>query len=223
MIYLPSRGAGDWQRLLAEPEKHWKRGRSARATAHCWESASGFPPEIRRVLTSIPVFASVEPLLAIPEHQVPLAGGRRSSQNDVWVLARVEDGLVSIAVEAKAGEPFGPTLAEWDPASSSGKTVRLQSLMKILVLEAEPPGDLRYQLLHRTGSAMIEANRFHASRAVMLVHSFGSTGGSFADFRRFVGMLGSEARPGELVAVGPRNGVELFLGWAIGEERFLSI
>ncbi len=33
------------------------------------------------------------------------------------------------------------------------------------------PG-VRYQLLHRTASVVIEAKRFHATTAVMIVHSF---------------------------------------------------
>jgi len=45
-IFVPSTGPADWQQLLAEPDKHWARGYSARTLAHCWEDAKEFPREI---------------------------------------------------------------------------------------------------------------------------------------------------------------------------------
>ncbi|MFA7012304.1 MAG: hypothetical protein WC202_05045, partial [Desulfobacterales bacterium] len=48
----------------------------------------------------------------LPEHKVPLPGGSRSSQNDIWVLARSKGQLISIAVEGKVSETFGPTVQE---------------------------------------------------------------------------------------------------------------
>lgn len=221
MILIPTSGPSDWKSFLAEPEKQWRTGYSARSTAYCWEEATGFPSEILSVLTSNPDFDKIEPLVIIPEHQVPLPGGSRPSQNDVWVLARTPDGLVSIAVEAKARETFGPTIAEWDPSSSPGKTTRLARLAELLGLEEPVPSDIRYQLLHRTGSALLEARRFHASSAVMLVHSFGAPGESRDDFSRFVELLGGEPATDRLIQVGGSSDTALFVGWANGDERFL--
>jgi hypothetical protein len=45
-VYVPSSGPDDWQRFLAEPEKQWRRGFSARTVAYSWESANGLPPEV---------------------------------------------------------------------------------------------------------------------------------------------------------------------------------
>jgi len=42
-----------------------------------------------------------------------LPGGAAASQNDVWVLGEISNGLVSIAVEGKVSETFGPTVGEW--------------------------------------------------------------------------------------------------------------
>ena len=39
-------GPAAWQALLADPNKHWRTGYSARTLAHCWEAADGFPPEV---------------------------------------------------------------------------------------------------------------------------------------------------------------------------------
>ena len=45
------------------------------------------------------------------------------------------------------------------------------------------PGDsIRYQLLHRAASAMVEARRFNAAHAMMLVHSFSPSDEWFDDY-----------------------------------------
>lgn len=45
-ILVFTSGPQDWQALLADPEKHWKSGYSARTLAHSWEAAEGFPSEV---------------------------------------------------------------------------------------------------------------------------------------------------------------------------------
>ena len=45
-------GPQDWQALLADPQKHWRTGFSARTLAHCWEAAQGLPPEVQAVFAS---------------------------------------------------------------------------------------------------------------------------------------------------------------------------
>lgn len=108
-ILIPSTSPEDWKKFLAEPEKQWKSGYSARSLAYCWQEAEGIPPEIISVLGQIPSLKSLKTIFAIPEHKVPLPGGVRASQNDVWMLGEASCGLVSIAVEGKVSEPFGPT------------------------------------------------------------------------------------------------------------------
>lgn len=223
-IYLPAAGPADWQRLLAEPEKQWKTGYSARTLAHCWHAADGIPPEVGAALAASyhPALASLEPLLMLPEHQVALPGRGRASQTDLWVLARNDAGLVSIAVEGKVDEPFGPTLGEWLADASAGKRARLAGLGTLLGLATEPPPGTRYQLLHRTASALIEARRFHASAAVLLVHSFSPSGMWYADYAAFAALLGVDSAPGAVVDAGERGGVRIFLGWVRGDQRFLE-
>jgi len=160
-------------------------------------------------------------LLGIPEHKVPLPGGSRASQNDVWVLAGNAEGLVFIAVEGKVAESFGPTLGEWRKDASAGKAKRLGYLLECLGLREIPPDEVRYQLLHRTASAVIEAGRFHAKSAVMLVHSFSQSDAWYADYERFLALFGAAAVQGELVSLGCVSGIELYSGWVRGNERFL--
>jgi hypothetical protein len=221
-IFVPSSGPGDWRCLLAEPDKHWARGYSARTLAHCWEDADGFPLEIHRVLSQHPALDPIEPLLIFPEWKVSLVGGARPSQNDVWVLAKSQNGLVSIAVEGKVEEPFGKTLGEWKADASMGKEVRLTYLLEILGLRELIPDTIRYQLLHRAVSAVIEAERFGAQHAVMLIHSFSPTNKWFGDFDAFVSLFGRKAEIDRLVTTVVLKGMPLHLGWVHGDERYLN-
>jgi len=221
-IFVPSRGPDDWKRLLAEPDKHWARRYSARTLAHCWQEAEGFPVEIHRVLSQHPALVPIEPLLIFPEWKVSLVGGSRPSQNDIWVLAKSQNGLVSIAVEGKVEEPFDKTLGEWKGDVSRGKEVRLNYLLEILGLGEPIPDSVRYQLLHRTASAVIEAERFGAQHAVMLVHSFSHNNQWFDDFATFVSLFGQKAEVDRLVTTTVAKEMPLHLGWVHGDERYLN-
>lgn len=238
-VCLPARSADDWRPLLARPDRHWVPGRSAHALAHAWQAATagapgGMPPEVRAVLAGHPDLANAQVLAVFPEHATPLPGGTRPSQTDALVLARAADGLAVVGVEGKAGEPFGPTIDQWQagrtPADRAGEGARpgrqerLAFLMATLGLDSLP-GDVRYQLLHRTAAAVIEADRFAARHAIVLVHAFDPPGpdgqqAGFGDFAAFVALFGGVARPGGLASVdrpagagGPRW---LHFGWATG-------
>jgi len=236
-ILVPSGGAEGWQRLLAEPEKQWRTGFSAKALAHCWEAAGGFPPSVQALFdgSRFEELHGLELLLGVPEHRVPLPGGRRASQTDLFVLARAKDGLAAIAVEGKVAESFGPLVREWlaptpspvegepDIPPSEGKHQRLAFLSSNLGLAVEDAAGARYQLMHRTVSALIEARRFAARHAVMLVHSFGERDESFADYERFAAMLGAEAKRDELVAARVPGDIPAYLGWATGDPTYLAV
>ncbi len=176
-IYIPSAGPGSWQQFLAEPVKQWRTGYSAKSLAYSWEEADGFPGEIERALaeSDIDELKGMTPLLVIPEYKVPLPGGRTESQNDAFVLGSAPSGLVSMCIEGKVNESFGEPVSKWAPNSSPGKQERFQFLTEVLELEGEDLSGIYYQLLHRTASPIIEAKRYHASSAVMLVHSFSQT------------------------------------------------
>ncbi|MGH9426148.1 MAG: DUF6946 family protein [Terriglobia bacterium] len=221
-IFVPSSGPGDWRCLLADPEKHWARRRSARTLAHCWEDTDGFPPEVQVVLNQHPALAGAVPLLIFPEWKVPLPGGSTSSQNDAWVLAKSQDDLISITVEGKVEEPFDRTLAEWKADASPGKAKRLAFLEETLGLTSAIPDTVRYQLVHRTASAVIEAQRFGAKHAVMFVHSFSHNDEWHNDFAGFVALFGRNAEIGQLVSASASRGLPLHFAWVHGDERFLN-
>jgi len=169
------------------------------------------------------LFQNIELLLAFPEYKVPLPGGARPSQNDIFVLARGNDQLVSIMVEGKMSEPFGETIAEWKEDSSKGKRSRLKFLLKELALEENEQIDaIRYQLLHRTVSAIIEAKKFKAQNALMLVNSFSRSNEWFDDYSQFLALFGLNAEPDSLVFAKNIEEIDLYFSWVKGDEKYLD-
>lgn len=215
-IYTPTRGPLDWQGLLADPLKHWRAGYSAMATARSWEAAQGLPPEIRQILGE-----GAELVFAIPEHKVPLPGGRRESQCDVFALVRTESSTIALAVEAKVAEPFDRTVAAWLGDGTPGKQQRLAAICALLGCP-EPPGYLRYQLFHRTAAAIIEADRMHTGAASMIVQSFSQEHRWFEDFAAFCDFLGIHADRATALTRDLPDGRNLILGWASGDPLFLE-
>jgi hypothetical protein len=185
------------------------------AAALAWEAADGAPPEIAAVLGQ-----QVELLLAIPEHKVALPGGRRESPCDIFALVRVDSQTCAVAVEAKVNESFGPTVGEWTVGASSGKAERMHFICALLGLHT-PADALRYQLLHRTAAAVIEAQRFKAERAAMVVQSFSQEHRWFDDFAAFVALFGLEAVRGHPLTCVLPSGLPLTLGWATGSAEFI--
>lgn len=219
-IFVPSEAAGSWQRLLAQPDRHWKPSFSAMTLAQSWESsAGGLPPEIHALLSTghHPALESPELLLAIPEYTVELPGGERATQTDVFALVRGQAGLCTCAVEGKVEEEFGPTVAA---KRRQGAADRLAYLHELLEIPPATSSRLRYQLFHRTAAAILLAQRFFAPVAVLVVHSFSPTHRWYSDFEAFAGALGVRTQRGVLARVGVRGGVDVFLGWAVGDQRF---
>lgn len=216
-ILLPSTGAPDWQRLLAKPELHWSIGRSARTLAHAWEGQPGLPPEIQAAFDAL--FPGAELLFAIPEHKTPLPGGHRESQSDLLALVRSDLGLITATIEGKVDEPFGPTIADWDPESSPGRRIRYDYLCDLLGLICCPT-HIHYQLLHRTASALTEAKRFGAPNAAMVVHSFSPEKRWFEAYAAFLALFNSDADPDKPQRLDMRDGTILMLAWVTGEQRY---
>ncbi len=79
-----------------------------------------------------------------------------------------------------------------------------------------------FSFLHRTASAVIEAKRFNAPKAAMVVHSFSQSSEWFEDYAYFLKLFGVVAQVGALVGVGERDGVELCFEWAKGRGGFLG-
>ena len=209
MILVPATSLEDWKKPVGDPEEQWKPGSSAHALATSWHGLMRFPREISALFSGSYATRGATLLLAIPEHHVPLAGAARASQTDLWLLARTPRGLLSVVVEGK--------VSDWQASETPGKPDRWEALCGLLEIEPPCDGSIRYQLFHRTATALLEARRFFARGAAVIVHSFSGSCDGFGDFQHFVKVMGVfiEA-PGTLVAVPPREGIELFFGWAQG-------
>ena len=222
--YLPSDGPDAWQVFLAEPDKQWRTGYSAKTLAHSWEAKDRLPNEVASLIKTVPRYKNEKPelLLAMPEWKVPLPGGSSESQNDVLALVGVGRDLMVAVVEGKVSEPFGDTIEKWYANPSEGKTERLQYLCDLLGTAFPPQGHLRYQLFHRAASAVIESKRFRAQTSAMIVHSFSPEKAWFEDYTAFVAALGGSSEPDRMTEVQVSDGFTLLLGWACGDKTYLK-
>ncbi|WP_435531972.1 DUF6946 family protein [Sinorhizobium fredii] len=153
-----------------------------------------------------------------PEHKVPLPGSRRGeSQNDLFALVRAGEQTVAITIEGKVDEPFDQPLGRWLKEASAGKRERLNFMCDLLGLKLPLSDDIRYQLIHRTASAVIEAKRFKTDAAAMVVHSFSPTRRWFEDYAAFAALFGLEAEPDQLHSIEAAHTPRLYLGWASGQ------
>jgi hypothetical protein len=216
-IYTASLGPSFWRPFLADPYLHWRRGKSAWELAISWEAAAktdtGIPVEVESAFNSNRDLSGVKLLLAIPEHRVELDDESRPSQCDLWAVLWTPRGHISLAIEAKAGEEFDKTIEEWLKQESEGKKRRLAFLSKVLGLPNEPPGYIRYQLVHRTAAALIEAKRYHFGSALMLIQSFGESPTTWSDYERFANLLGIEGIRGKITGSKQVGDINLYLGW----------
>lgn len=199
---------------LAKGTGDWKKGYSAYELAHSWVAADGVPQSVRTVLDGDPTFRGARPIEGFFERKVDLGTPGRPSQTDLLLLMKLRRGYGVIAIEGKVEEPFSPLVAEWHDGSG-GRVRRLARLCETLGLAPDEVARLRYQLLHRTASAVYEARRYHCRQAVMLVHSFSRSGASFDDFAAFAAAMNlPPVRPGQMSRAKVCEGVQLRLAWA---------
>jgi hypothetical protein len=225
-IYIGANNPEHWRQGLADPAKQWKKGFSARTLAYCWHEAnSDFPQCVKKAFrnSGISAFENIELLFGLPEYKVPLPGGKRESQNDIYVVAKGGGDLISIMIEGKVSESFDKKVDDWlGKEPSLGKQERLGFLLDKLNLHDIEIKEVRYQLLHRTVSAILEAEKMNAKHALMLVHSFSQTHEWFDDYSYFVNLFGLSAEKDNIVGPIMINDIYLYFGWVTGDTRFLE-
>ncbi len=215
-LHLPMRAPTDVIPHLGAPH-HYKEGRSARLIAETWFKANSVPEAVLTVLNQVPCFTEAELVDAFLERCIELGDGAKPSQTDLLAVLGLPDALVIMAVEGKVDESFGELVSEWSDGASpkSKKPERLKRLTTTLGLDIRTVAPLRYQLLHRTASAIYEAQRYRSKTAIMMVHSFDARNAGLADFKLFAVEMGlPEADAGRVVGPITREGVSLYLGWA---------
>ncbi|CAB1065446.1 hypothetical protein D1BOALGB6SA_10243 [Olavius sp. associated proteobacterium Delta 1] len=127
-----------------------------------------------------------------------------------------------MTVEGKVAEPFGPLVSQWFQKPSQGKKKRLDLLCESLGLDQGKVLPIRYQLLHRTASAIIEAKRFNAQNALMLVHTFSPPNEWFDDFDMFASLYNTQAELNKIKFAGGLNGIDLCIGWIKGKNSLFQ-
>src|SRR6185295_14046372 len=147
----------------------WSTSDEADRLAARWESKTAFPPEVGALLDSNPKTAGATLLLGIPGHRVPLTGGERASDTDLWVLGRTPRGLVSMTIERDA-RPVERAPAMEPPLRD--RDARWAAVSALLEIERPCDSPLPARFFHRTAAALLEARRFFAVGAAVIVHAF---------------------------------------------------
>jgi len=219
----------DWQGPGLIPKRHWRDGRSAQETAYNWDCAGRLtdrlPPEIAKPFGGCP-----ELLFAIPEHKVKMPARRRQpySQSDVFALVRSDDQLIAMAVEAIYKESFGGLVKKWlTQGDKDNRDYLLRRICDLLEINHAPNHlqyqNLRYQLFHRTASAIIEARRFQADMAMVIIQSFSHTHMHYQDFANFCSYLGvgsaPSGLPGKFRYKTLSDGLPLGFAWVTSQMR----
>ena len=215
---VPARSIEAWRDQLGKRYAHWKTGHSARALAQCWVRADGMPSEVARVLRPL---GKIDLLWATPEYGVGLDTPRASSQCDLLVLGRTPDGLVVIAVEGKVREGFAQAVDKWMGTVKGGPS-RLKVCCSAIGLNLDQVASLKYQLVHRTAAAVLQARLMRARTAVMLVHSFDDSNAGYSDFEKLVLAYQGKPERNKLIKVRPSgDGTNLHLAWVTGDKNWL--
>jgi len=174
---------------------------------------SGLPQEVLRVLAAHESFANPVLLIGVVEHRVNLDTTKTPSQNDIWCLLGTDSGHVSVAVEGKAGEDFDRRLGDWLKSDGDGKERRLAFLCGVLGAAQRPDVGLRYQLLHRAATAVLEAKRWRLPSALMHVQSFRESKTAWNDYSDFAEFLGLQVSRDSVSGPVRTSGVDLYLAW----------
>ena len=177
----------DWE-THAGPKStgHWVDDRSAKEVARAWlASGEELPSEVAAALTRHPLFGAVHKWQAEPEAKLRFDDFQGEPRNsDLAVHAHDAAGAYLIAIEAKADESYGETVAQTIQAAEarlklnprSNGLKRVHQLARWLfddeLTAASNVLGLRYQLLTATAGALCEAERRGYARTVLLVQEF---------------------------------------------------
>ena len=200
---------------LGKGELHWRDGYSAKSVAESWFHAKGIPAAVRALLDQAEEYEGATLIDAWLERETKLPWGKgRPTQTDLLAVLGIEDGLAILGIEAKVKESFGPLVSEWLGDGGDNRRARLEGLCGLFGLDPDAVGHLRYQLFHRVAGSVLEAQRYRARHAAMLVQSFCPDRTGHADFVAFAVAAGFGAvAPGAISVAREVSGVSLRLGW----------
>jgi hypothetical protein len=190
----------DWIEVVGK--KNWVPRHSAYELAHKWHGCRGLPASLSGVLrnSGVASLAGVKAEVCYVEKPVLLDTGRAPSMTDIMVYARnAKKEPVILGVEGKALEPFGARLFSWargdkelkrpQGAPRRSRVRRLEFLAKHLGISSDPDSAIRYQLLHRTVSVVLESELYGTPAGLVAVQSFCEEGENWDDFCAFLSTL----------------------------------
>jgi hypothetical protein len=201
---------------LGKGELHWRDGYSAKAVCESWFNANDIPQSVRRVLDGADEYQDAQLVDAWLERCTHLPWGRGNpTQTDLLAVLAVGDELAVLAIEAKVRESFGPYVKDWLAEGGDNREELLCGLCDLLDLKTEAASELRYQLLHRTVAAVLEAKRYRARHAAMVVQSFCPDHTGLSDFQSFAQAMGYGQVDADSISSPKTLGsVHLRVGWA---------
>lgn len=226
-------------RRLTRPEdwrgparaEDWVAKHAAYQLANAWHAAGGIPPGIAAALdaSGMPDLSGIELEIGVVEKPVLLDSAMPSSVTDLMGYARNAAGeAVILGVEGKARDPAGLSVRAWlrgdvhDPHHGArprqARKRRFEFICERLGLALDLECGLQYQLLHRTVSAVMEAELHGAVAAVLLIHAFGATSPShWTDYRLFLKEMGFDgvvpARVSGPASLGTRRSMPTYFLW----------
>jgi hypothetical protein len=167
----------EWRRRIASNDD--QPFRSAPTLATAWTG----PLELLSALSKQEGLIDfvIEKVIIEAQTRFDQFGGPRN--HDLLVKGRAKGETVVVAVEAKAGETFGPMVSEYRAAGArkrgSGEATnapeRLEQLLGDFGLDRAGPAEadgLRYQLLAALAGTLAAAQEAEAEHAVLMVHDF---------------------------------------------------
>lgn len=224
-------------------KNHKNENRSAYLVGQRWlESSGDFPPAIKRAMTPLDTLRGLRPVFSVAEHITVLDTLTAPSRTDLMVYCQDgKCGKAVVAVEGKVDEAFDERIVYWIRDErhrnrqnleelltlkiNKGKQRRLKWLCHHLNLSLDDQSMIRYQLLHRTADALLEAKHVGARLAIMLVQSFTECSENWNDYAEFATLMGFSSIASnsisEAKALPEFPEIRLHLGWVydLSEER----
>ena len=220
--FQPLKSPDEWRKRLSDPIKHWVDGKSAKELVKLWTQADDIPASVKDLFPN----SDIKPIFIFPEYQVQMPGKGGNSQNDLYIYASTTSDNWVIIVEAKENEPFDETVDKWydkkrkknGGVNASYRLTEIQIILEIKEIDNPPYsriGNLRTQLFHRTASAVIEAKRVGAKKALVLIQSFGNKTDNYLDFVNFLSLFttGEAVEKSKLIGPIKLDSVELHFAW----------
>lgn len=209
----------EWKKYVRDAETKWVPEGSAMELACCWQKTpADFPSEVKLAFDRSGTASSF--LLGIPEYKVDMPGEGLPASNNLLVLSTIDHRLCPIIVEGNKNGTFGE-YCDHESLQDERHRERRKLMFADLGLSEDSfvPSKLRYQLMHRTLSAIYVAHAFCADRCMVLVHRIGHDDNehdAFIDYKYFLGLFGVDAQKG-IIQRARVAGLQLMFLWV--EDR----